>query len=67
MKAVWKMEPGDGTGCSIADAMVRNERGLCSIQGCNNPITSDAISYGLFCKMCPDCENELTRTFTELL
>ena len=32
----FKLEPGDGTGCSIADGMKRNEQGMCGSYQCSN-------------------------------
>jgi len=64
LNAVWKMEPGDGTGKSIADAMIRNEKGLCAI--CDNTILPESICYGIFCKLCPICEKEILEALDKL-
>lgn len=58
VKVNWSLEPGDGTGNSIQDAHVRNEKGICSILGCSKNTKDDAISYGLMQKLCPECEIE---------
>ena len=50
------LESGDGTGCSIADAIARNENGICAFLNCGKPIQPDAVQHGLFQKLCPDCE-----------
>ena len=56
LKTTFRLEPGDGSGCSIKDAVVRNERGVCAMLECGKSITDDAVSYGLIQKLCPDCE-----------
>jgi len=63
LQAIWRMEPGDGTGCSIADAEVRNASGVCALLNCGKPIAPDAVSHGLFCKLCLDCEAQIEGLF----
>jgi hypothetical protein len=63
----WTIEPGDGTGCSIQDAYVRNEKGICSILNCGKAIAENAISYGLLQKLCHDCEVEHKKFIDESL
>ena len=57
-KMNWLIELGDGTGCSITDAQIRNQNGICSILGCNKKLANDAVSYGLLQKLCSDHEIE---------
>jgi hypothetical protein len=59
LKTTWKIEPGDGTGCSIQDNMVRNENGLCSIPECGKPLPENAVSYGFLCKVCEAHQEEI--------
>ena len=56
LKSSWSIEPGDGTGCSIADAIVRNNNGICSTFNCGKAILPDAKTYCDVGKLCPDCE-----------
>lgn len=58
-KQKWTIEPGDGTGCSISDALVRNSWGVCSVLGCGQKLNEDAVGRGLYCKLCPQHEKEL--------
>lgn len=67
LKTIWSMQPGDGTGCSIADATVRNQNGVCSILGCGKALTSDAVSYGILQKLCSDHEAEHKKWLNECL
>lgn len=51
----WKLEPGDGTGCSPADSHARNGKGICGVQGCGNTVAPSAVSYALVGQLCTDC------------
>lgn len=60
LQATWRMEPGDGTGCSIADMQVRNARGECGSQGCVNPLDHHLQSrFYLQSRFCPTCTNKM--------
>lgn len=37
LQSTWKLESGDGTGCSLADARARNLRNKCGFPGCEEP------------------------------
>lgn len=57
------MEPGDGTGCSLQDAKVRNEKGLCAIQGCGKVCDG---GYGfLNVKLCNPHSDEIKKLITD--
>jgi hypothetical protein len=53
----FKLEPGDGTGTSINDAIVRNRDGLCKVQGCGKPFCDTEAPEGR--KMCKDHAEDL--------
>ena len=44
----FNIEPGDGTGNSIADAQVRNSKGICIVQDCNKLMIQED-DYYYFC------------------
>jgi hypothetical protein len=55
LKSKWKIEPGDGSGMSIADALVRNSNGLCAIMNCGKPMNCKneyTIFGGILCNDC---------------
>ena len=50
------MEPGDGTGHSIADAQSRNAQGLCAMFNCGKPMNREnewTVFGGVLCDECP--------------
>ena len=58
LQAKWSMESGDGTGHSIADALVRNSNGLCAIIDCGKPMNrkNEYTVFGGI--LCDDCHND---------
>jgi hypothetical protein len=57
----FSIEPGDGTGNSIKDAYVRNDRGLCARKDCGKPLSSSGIKWGIQQKLCVEHEKELSK------
>jgi len=55
LKPTFTIEPGDGTGSSVADCIARNEKGLCGYQKCGNPIRKDSPKITLAQQVCDDC------------
>lgn len=47
------IQPGDGTGCSLADIKVRNANGICSC--CDNKLDENSKNYGFMGDLCKDC------------
>jgi len=57
------IEPGDGTGSSLKDARIRNDKNLCAMTNCGNSLEENhqPMKHGLFllCGKClkkKDCE-----------
>ncbi len=59
LKPKWTIEPGDGTGCSLQDAKVRNDRGICAYLDCGQPLSPSGTSWGLMQKLCVQHEESL--------
>jgi hypothetical protein len=51
----WETQPGDGTGSSIADGKVRNQKGICAIQGCGKPMNKRNNMTVFGCFVCDAC------------
>lgn len=67
LKATYKLEPGDGTGHSIADMRVRNARGICSFQGCGKKIKENAESRGMYGELCDEHDAEIETSIKRLI
>ena len=64
LRAIWRREPGDGTGCSIADGEARNAKGLCI--SCDNPMNPNSKwrpGGGVLCNECDAAWDENMRKF----
>jgi len=62
IKTKWQMEPGDGTGSSIADARIRNEKGICALKDCNKKINKRSHTLKIFdVKICLTCHNKVQK------
>jgi hypothetical protein len=66
-KQSWKLEPGDGTGNSIADAMVRNDQGICGHLGCGKPLPEGAIGSMAYGKLCEEHQKEIDQCRLKLI
>lgn len=50
---VFRIEPGDGTGNSLADAKARNAKGLCAVINCGKPLSAECTwRFGQLCSAC---------------
>ena len=66
-KQVWKLEPGDGTGNSIADAMARNDQGICGYLGCGKSLPEGAVGRASFGKLCEEHQKEVDQLRLKLI
>jgi hypothetical protein len=57
----FRLEPGDGSGCSLEDARVRNTKGICAIFGCGNPLSIK--NYWVVGYVCDDCDEKYEKFF----
>lgn len=56
----WRMAKGDGTDTSIADAKIRNDKGICGFTTCGKKLQSkDKKFFGMF--ICDDCSFTLEK------
>ena len=67
MRPKFTLEPGDGTGCSIADARVRNNNGLCGMQSCGGKLGKDENMLGMFfIRLCDSCYEDYKKFVEEM-
>lgn len=64
MMPVWRIEPGDGTGDSLADVRVRNASGLCAVRSCGKPLVVGCEWW--FGCLCLECHEQWRQCLNDL-
>ncbi len=64
LQPTFRLEPGDGTGNSLADARARNHQGQCGFPGCGKPV-GDATFLGF--RICAEHDEEVDADLRHLL